>query len=110
MTATLSPEQITPAHLPVAVVGLGLMGCSIVTCLLMAGHPVVALAPIPADVPTPLPSIRLIQDIVDRGGRGVANADGFYDYPPTKPGSGRRPSSGSASRFGNWPYGIRRMW
>ncbi|MCY7360259.1 MAG: 3-hydroxyacyl-CoA dehydrogenase family protein, partial [Rudanella sp.] len=58
MTATLSPEQITPADLPVAVVGLGLMGCSIVTCLLMAGHPVVALAPISADVPTALPRIR----------------------------------------------------
>lgn len=58
MTITLSPEQITPADLPVAVVGLGLMGCSIVTCLLMAGHPVVALAPIPADVPTALPRIR----------------------------------------------------
>lgn len=58
MTATLPTEQITPADLPVAVVGLGLMGCSIITCLLMAGHPVVALAPIPADVPTALPRIR----------------------------------------------------
>ncbi|MBZ4190057.1 3-hydroxyacyl-CoA dehydrogenase family protein [Niabella beijingensis] len=35
---------------PVAVVGLGLMGCSITTCLLMAGHPVIALAPIPEDL------------------------------------------------------------
>src|ERR1700712_943512 len=35
---------------PVGVVGLGLMGCSITTCLLMAGHPVIALAPIPADI------------------------------------------------------------
>lgn len=58
MTATLSTEAIIPADLPVAVVGLGLMGCSIVTCLLMAGHPVVALAPIPTDVPTALPRIR----------------------------------------------------
>ena len=30
--------------------GLGLMGCSIVTCLLMAGHRVVAIAPISADM------------------------------------------------------------
>ncbi len=37
-------------EIPVAVVGLGLMGCSIVTCFLLAGHPVVALAPIPADL------------------------------------------------------------
>ena len=36
--------------LPVGVVGLGLMGCSITTCLLIAGHPVVAVAPIPADL------------------------------------------------------------
>jgi 3-hydroxybutyryl-CoA dehydrogenase len=36
--------------LPVAVVGLGLMGCSITTCLLMAGHSVVAVAPISDDL------------------------------------------------------------
>lgn len=34
----------------VGVVGLGLMGCSITTCLLMAGHRVIAVAPIPADM------------------------------------------------------------
>lgn len=37
-------------EIPVSVVGLGLMGCSIVTCLLIAGHPVVAVAPIPIDL------------------------------------------------------------
>lgn len=37
-------------EIPVSVVGLGLMGCSIATCLLIAGHPVVALAPIPEDL------------------------------------------------------------
>lgn len=37
-------------ELTVGVVGLGLMGCSIVTCLLMAGHPVVAIAPIETDL------------------------------------------------------------
>ncbi len=36
--------------MPIGVVGLGLMGCSITTCLLMAGHPVVAVAPVPADL------------------------------------------------------------
>lgn len=35
---------------PVAVVGLGLMGCSITACLLMAGHPVIALAPLSSDL------------------------------------------------------------
>lgn len=34
----------------VGVVGLGLMGCSITTCLLMAGHPVIAVAPLPIDL------------------------------------------------------------
>ena len=35
---------------PIGVVGLGLMGCSITTCLLMAGHRVIAIAPLPADL------------------------------------------------------------
>lgn len=37
-------------HIEVGVVGLGLMGCSIATCLLMAGHKVVAIAPISTDM------------------------------------------------------------
>ncbi|MBN8856448.1 MAG: 3-hydroxyacyl-CoA dehydrogenase family protein [Sphingobacteriales bacterium] len=40
----------TADSMPVGVVGLGLMGCSITTCLLMAGHPVVALAPVSQDL------------------------------------------------------------
>lgn len=43
-------DTIDTKDFPTAVVGLGLMGCSITACLLMAGHPVVALAPIPADL------------------------------------------------------------
>jgi 3-hydroxybutyryl-CoA dehydrogenase len=42
--------MIETKEIPVAIVGLGLMGCSIVTCILIAGHPVVALAPIPEDL------------------------------------------------------------
>ncbi|HEY4291005.1 MAG TPA: 3-hydroxyacyl-CoA dehydrogenase family protein [Puia sp.] len=45
-------------EMPVGVVGLGLMGCSIVTCLLMAGHPVIAVAPLPADLLTATDRIR----------------------------------------------------
>jgi 3-hydroxybutyryl-CoA dehydrogenase len=37
-------------EIPVGIVGLGLMGCSIVTCLLIAGHPVAAIAPLSADL------------------------------------------------------------
>ncbi|HEV7350019.1 3-hydroxyacyl-CoA dehydrogenase family protein [Telluribacter sp.] len=43
-------KKIQVHELPVGVVGLGLMGSSIATCLLIAGHPVVAVAPISADL------------------------------------------------------------
>lgn len=49
---------IDPTTLPVGIVGLGLMGCSIATCLLMAGHPVVAVAPLPVDLGTAQPRIQ----------------------------------------------------
>ncbi len=45
-------QSIQTNDIPVGVVGLGLMGCSITTCLLIAGHPVVAVAPIPIDMQT----------------------------------------------------------
>jgi 3-hydroxybutyryl-CoA dehydrogenase len=45
----MKPE-IKMQDIPAGVVGLGLMGCSITTCLLMAGHPVIAIAPLPADL------------------------------------------------------------
>jgi 3-hydroxybutyryl-CoA dehydrogenase len=43
-------EQFKTGEITVGVVGLGLMGCSIVTCLLMAGHKVIAVAPLPVDM------------------------------------------------------------
>lgn len=42
--------SIITKEIPVGVVGLGLMGCSIATCLLIAGHPVIAVAPISDDL------------------------------------------------------------
>ncbi len=42
--------QFDTNKITVGVVGLGLMGCSITTCLLMAGHRVIALAPLPIDL------------------------------------------------------------
>lgn len=36
----IRPRELEPANIPVGVVGLGLMGTSIATCLLAAGHPV----------------------------------------------------------------------
>lgn len=42
--------SIITKEIPVGVVGLGLMGCSITTCLLIAGHPVIAVAPIVDDL------------------------------------------------------------
>ncbi len=43
-------EKIEPANITIGVVGLGLMGCSITTCLLMANHKVVAVAPVSIDM------------------------------------------------------------
>lgn len=48
----MKDSDLKPKDIPVAVVGLGLMGSSIAACLLMAGHPVVAIAPIPVDMLT----------------------------------------------------------
>ncbi|QNL51547.1 3-hydroxyacyl-CoA dehydrogenase family protein [Olivibacter sp. SDN3] len=39
-------EQVTVEQIQIGIVGLGLMGCSIVVSLLKAGHPVVAIAPV----------------------------------------------------------------
>jgi len=50
--------SIKTNEIPVGVIGLGLMGCSIVTCLLIAGHPVVAIAPISIDMSTAESRIR----------------------------------------------------
>ena len=56
MSKTRTPETSkhehlnTPTHVEIGVVGLGLMGCSITACLLMAGHPVKAIAPVESDL------------------------------------------------------------
>ena len=43
-------KKIGANDINAGVVGLGLMGCSITTCLLIAGHHVVAIAPIASDI------------------------------------------------------------
>lgn len=50
-------NQIKTEDIPIGVVGLGLMGSSICVCLLMAGHPVVAVAPLPIDLKHARPRI-----------------------------------------------------
>lgn len=52
MATKESISSFNPSQIPVGVVGLGLMGCSITTCLLIAGHKVVAIAPLPIDLDT----------------------------------------------------------
>lgn len=47
-----NPSIVNPSEIPMGVVGLGLMGGSIVTCLLLAGHPVIGIAPLPIDLET----------------------------------------------------------
>ncbi|MCE7063201.1 3-hydroxyacyl-CoA dehydrogenase family protein [Dyadobacter sp. CY343] len=49
LSATPMNEQSNVAGIPVGVVGLGLMGSSIVAALLIAGHPVKAISPITPD-------------------------------------------------------------
>lgn len=61
----------------VGIVGLGLMGCSIVTCLLLAGHPVVAIAPIPDDL---LHAEKRIREHLDKSFANglIVNEPDFY--------------------------------
>lgn len=53
----MNKSNLNPEDIHTSVVGLGFMGCSITACLLMAGHPVVAIAPIPDDMITAKPRI-----------------------------------------------------
>jgi 3-hydroxybutyryl-CoA dehydrogenase len=46
----MNEKSIDVKELTIGIVGLGLMGSSITTCLLIAGHKVVAVAPISADL------------------------------------------------------------
>ena len=69
--------QLNAAEIKIGVVGLGLMGCSITTCLLMAGHPVVAVAPVPADLTF---ALKRIKKLLQRSRREklLKNAPEFY--------------------------------
>lgn len=46
----MNKHQINTKEITIGVVGLGMMGCSISSCLLLAGHRVIALAPISDDL------------------------------------------------------------
>lgn len=54
----VNQNELNPANISIGVVGLGLMGCSICACFLIAGHKVVAIAPIPSDMNTALERIK----------------------------------------------------
>jgi 3-hydroxybutyryl-CoA dehydrogenase len=71
--------KLRPEEIPVAVVGLGLMGCSIATCLLMAGHRVVAIAPIPSDMLTA--EKRIIAHLKKSYSEGLTDKD-FEQFLP----------------------------
>ena len=43
-------QSIDTSKITIGVVGLGLMGSSIATCLLIAGHPVIGVAPLPGEL------------------------------------------------------------
>ncbi|WP_419803376.1 3-hydroxyacyl-CoA dehydrogenase family protein [Mucilaginibacter sp.] len=71
------PEQLNPAEINVGVVGLGLMGSSIAVALLIAGHPVKAIAPLPeelAEAPT-----RILEQLLHCEKAGLLkNPLGYY--------------------------------
>ena len=53
----------------VGVVGIGLMGSSICTCMLIAGHPVIGLAPIPVDLEAV--KLRICNDLDEARREGI---------------------------------------
>lgn len=73
----MTDKQLKPHEIKIGVVGLGLMGCSITTCLLMAGHPVVAVAPVPVDLKF---ALKRITKHLQRSRREklIKNAPEFY--------------------------------
>ncbi|MCF2492476.1 3-hydroxyacyl-CoA dehydrogenase family protein [Dyadobacter chenhuakuii] len=83
---------MNPNEIPVGIVGLGLMGCSIVTCLLIVGHPVIAVAPVSADL---LHAERRIREHLENAKEKglIENGPDFYfknliiteDYAELKP-------------------------
>lgn len=85
-------NNLTPEEIPVGVVGLGLMGSSICVCLLMAGHPVVAVAPLPIDLELARPRIiKHLQNAQEHGMINKSPAEVFQnlviteDYSKLKP-------------------------
>ena len=67
-------EMKSVTDFSVGVVGLGLMGCSIVTCLLIAGHTVMAVAPVSTDMQN---AGKRIQDHLSR-----SQQEGLINEPP----------------------------
>ncbi|MEP6951636.1 MAG: 3-hydroxyacyl-CoA dehydrogenase family protein [Ginsengibacter sp.] len=66
--------RINSNEVPAAIVGLGLMGCSITTSLLMAGHKVIAVASLPIDL---LHAEKRIHDHLLR-----SQQEEMIDHPP----------------------------
>jgi len=71
MTSKIEPSSIT-----VGVVGLGLMGCSITTCLLMAQHRIIAVAAIPADMDKA--NARIMHHLLKSKEEGLTKMDPAY--------------------------------
>lgn len=65
-----------PENIKVGVIGLGLMGSSIVTCLLLAGHKVVAIAPMPIDLETG--ETRVLEDLKKAFSEGMISKEPSY--------------------------------
>lgn len=75
----METKQFRTAEMEIGVVGLGLMGSSIIVALLIAGHPVKAIAPIPSDMQNAAPYIRDQLMDCDRSGLLKQSVDEHMD-------------------------------
>lgn len=69
-------RSLNPADVTIGIVGLGLMGSSIATCMLISGHPVVAVEPVSENL-TPGKN-RVLRDLEDAWSRGMLEEEPYY--------------------------------
>ncbi len=75
----LKAEEFDPSQVTIGIIGLGLMGSSIVTCMLLAGHRVVAIAPMPLDIEIGNSRIRVDLEKAFEEGLIEMNAESFLE-------------------------------
>jgi 3-hydroxybutyryl-CoA dehydrogenase len=73
----LKADEFDPTTVTIGVIGMGLMGSSIVTCMLLAGHKVAAIAPMPIDLE--IGETRILLDLKKAYSEGmISNEPSYY--------------------------------